>query len=168
MKQKILIPILSIALIIGLNSCKLGSESNYSPKLTLLNPAVINTDSTLSMSYNSQGNIKFDSLHVNDTVTVSVIGEGYTNSLTNFNFTVSEPGDIEVIIPDSIRNYFDSSSDFVNGKLVFTPKIVWMNIPFKFVAKKPKSKVKINFILKSDAQNVTNVSGVQLEFPIKP
>ena len=168
MTRKILIPVLSIALIIGLNSCKIGSDSNYSPRLTLLNPALINTDSTIRMSYTTEGNIKFDSLHVNDTVTVSVIGEGYTNSLINFNFTVSEPGDIEVIIADSIRKSFDSSSDFVNGKLVFTPKIAWMNLPLKFVAKKPKDKVKINLMLQSDAREVSNVAGLQIEFPIKP
>ncbi len=168
MKRKFYFPVLIITLAVSLGSCRLGDDSNYSPRITILNPALINTDSTIRMSYTNEGNIKFDSLHVNDTVTISVIGEGYTNNLTGFSYDVTEPGDIDVIIPDSIKAYFEANSDFVNGKLYFTPKIVWMNLPFKFVAKNPKNKVKINFLLESDAQKVSNEYGLQIEFPIKP
>ena len=168
MKKKFVTLILFTALIVGLSSCKIGSDSNYSPKLTLLNPALLNTDSTLRMSYTNEGNIKFDSLHVNDTITIGVLGEGYTNTLTKFTYTVTETSDIEVIMPDSIRKSFDASSNFVTGNLVFTPKIIWMNLPFKFVAKRPKDKVKINFLLESDAVDVSNQAGMQIEFPIKP
>ncbi|MEZ7867112.1 MAG: hypothetical protein QMB37_06650 [Paludibacteraceae bacterium] len=168
MKRKLFFPVLLIALVVAMNSCKLGNDSNYSPRLTLMNPALINTDSTLRMSYTNEGNIKFDSLHVNDTVTISVIGEGFTNNLTAFEYEVANPGDIEVIIPDSIKTFFESRSDFVKGTLYFTPKIVWMNIPFKFVAKKTSDKVKLNFLLESDAKNVSNLYGLQIEFPVKP
>lgn len=168
MKRKIFISVLLIGLIIGFNSCKLGSDSNYSPRITIMNPALINTDSTLRMGYTVEGNIKFDSLHVNDTITVGVIGEGFTNSLKKFNYVISDTAAVKMIMPDSIKKFFDPTSDFIAGKLVYTPNIVWMNLPFKFVAKLPKEKVKINFILESDAVDVSNQAAIQLEFPIKP
>ncbi|MHB9055610.1 MAG: hypothetical protein ACYC2P_05585 [Paludibacteraceae bacterium] len=168
MRKKFFISVIVLVLILGFNSCKLGTESNYTPKLTLVTPAKINTDSTLRMSYTPEGNIKLDSLHVNDTVTVTVIGEGISNSLTSFSYTVTDPADIQVMIPDSIQKYLDPSSDFANGNLFFPKNIVWMNLPFKFVAKQPKDKVKINFLLQSDAVNVSNQAGIQLEFPVKP
>ncbi len=170
MKKKFLIhSVLILVLTFLLASCNLGGDSNYSPQLLLLNPAKINTDSTLLLSHTNDGNIKFDSLHVEDTVTVFLRGDGFVNSLQKLNITVTEPGDITILAPhDSIARQYDSSSDFVGGKIIFPENIGGMVYPFKFVASKPTSKTKINFVLTSDAKEVSNVSAIQIEFPIKP
>lgn len=169
MKTKILFPLLAVMLLIGFSACKLGGESNYSPRLMLLNPAKLNSDTTLMLGYNAEGNIKIDSLHVNDTVVITLVGEGFSNDLKNFTITVTEPADIEMLAPhDTIAKYFASESDFVNGKILFGNDIVWMSYPFQFVAKKAKDKVKLNFSLTSDAKEVNNTSSILVEFPIKP
>lgn len=170
MKQKSFIhSALIIALTFVLASCSLGGDSNYTPRLLLLNPAKISTDSTLSLSYTKEGNIKFDSLHVRDTVTVFLHGDGFVNSLQKLDITVTEEGDITVLAPhDSITRQYDPSSDFIGGKIIFPKNIGGMVYPFKFVAAKPTSKTKINFVLTSDAKEISNISSLQLEFPIKP
>lgn len=168
MKTKFFYPIFAL-IIVSFSACKLGGESNYSPRLVLLNPAKLNSDSALNMNYTAEGNIKFDSLHVNDTITLILVGEGYSNSLTKFTITPTEATDIEVVAPhDSVAQYFSPQSDFVNGKILFGENIVLMNYPYQFVAKKVKEKVKINFQLESDAKEVSNIVAIQLEFPIKP
>lgn len=155
-------------MVIGFSSCNLGSQSNYSPRLTFLNPATLNSDSTVKMSYTTDGNIQFDSLHVNDTVLLQVVGEGFTNNLKNFNITLADSTDLKIILNDSILSLFDAKSDFKNGKFVFPSNIVFINYPFKFITLKPKDKVKVNFYLNSDATGITNETQMQLEFPVKP
>lgn len=157
-----------LMLIIGFSSCNVGSQTNYSPRLTFLNPATLNSDSTVKMSYTTDGNIQFDSLHVNDTVLLQVVSEGYTNNLKNFNITVADSTDLKIILNDSITSLFDAKSDFKHGKFVFPNNIVFLNYPFKFITLKPKDKVKVNFYLNSDATGVTNETQMQLEFPVKP
>ncbi|MFV0391242.1 MAG: hypothetical protein ACK5KP_05070 [Paludibacteraceae bacterium] len=169
MNKKILShAILFIALIFGMSSCDLGGNSNYIPQLSFANPAILNSSDSLTMGYTDEGNIKLDSLHVNDTVTVWVLGNGFTNSLKKLDISVTEIGDVEILAPhDTITQYFDASSDFVGGKIVFPENTGGMSYPFRFVTAKQTSKTKIKFLLTSDAQEVSNVSGLQLEFPIK-
>lgn len=166
--MKSFVPILIVFMTVSLVSCDLGSDANYQPTITFLKKVKLNSDSTLEMGVTIDGYIKLDSLHVNDTVTILVIGNGYRNSLTNLNYTITDSTNIEVLIPDSIKNFFDESSDFISGKLVFNDQIGGIQLPFEFVAKKPAEKVKIHFQIWSDAVEVSNTSAIQLEFPIKP
>ena len=170
MNQKFLIySTLIIAFTFLLTSCNLGGDSNYTPRLMLLNPAKISTDSTLTLSHTTDGNIKFDSLHVSDTVTVFLHGDGFVNSLQKLDIAVTEAGDITILAPhDTIARQYDPASDFTGGKIIFPENIGAMVYPFTFVAAKPTSKTKINFLLTSDAKEVSNISSLQLEFPIKP
>ncbi len=168
MKKKLFIPaVLIIALVF--TGCNLGGSSNYSPRLEMYPTASINPDSTLNLGYTTDGNIKLDSVHVNDTVTVFLIGNGFANNLEKLDIAVTEPGDITFIAPhDSVTSQFDPTSNFAAGKIVFPENTGGMVYPFKFVAAKPTSKTKVNFVLTSDAQEVSNISTLQLEFPIKP
>lgn len=169
MKKKILFPaMLLIAIIVGFSSCNIGGSSNYTPQLYLMNPAILNADDSLKISYTDEGNLKFDSLQMNDTVTIWLVGNGFSNNLKKLDISVTEVGDLNILAPhDSIMQYFASSSDYTGGKIVFLENTVGMSYPFQFVAKKVTGKTKIKFLLSSDALEVSNVSGVQLEFPIK-
>lgn len=169
MRRIVLFFVIVVMLLVGFSACKLTGESNYTPRLSLFNPADINTDSTLTMGHTADGNIKFDSLHVNDTVTLTVVGEGFANNLKHLKITSTEPTDIEMLAPhDTIAQYFAPESDFVNGKIILGDNIVWMSYPFKFVAIKATEKTKLNFLLTSDAQEVSNEASLVVEFPIKP
>lgn len=150
------------------NSCNLSSDTNYSPSLTFYRKVLLNSDSTLSMSYTDEGNLKLDSLHLNDTVLISIVGNGFVNNLTDFIFEIKEPSSIKVITPDSIRAFFSDTSDFENGKFVFKEKVIGIAFPFQFVAKEISQKTTIHFQLWSDAKQVSNVSALKLEFPVKP
>lgn len=169
MKKNTLLFVIAVIVLAGLSACNLSGDSNYTPRLMLYNPAEINTDSTLSMKYTADGNIKFDSLHVNDTVTILVIGEGFVNNLEQLTITSNEKTDIKMLAPhDTIARYFASESDFINGKILLGDGIVGMSYPFKFVAKKATEKTKLNFELTSDAQDISNKAVLAVEFPIKP
>lgn len=169
MRRKVFFFVTALMLLVGFSACKLTGESNYTPRLSLHSSADINTDSTLSMGYTADGNIKFDSLHVSDTVTLTVVGEGFANNLKHLIITSTEPTDIEMLAPhDTIAQYFAPESDFVNGKIILGDNIVGMIYPFKFVAIKVTDKTKLDFVLTSDAQKVSNKSSLVVEFPIKP
>lgn len=168
MRSKLFLIIFTLILSFGFTACKLGGESNYSPRIAIVNPAYINIDSVLAMKITQEGNIAFDSLHVNDTVTVFVTADSFSNKLKTFDYVIPANSGIELLVVDTIAKYFDPSSDFQNGRIRFYDNTAWMNYPFKFVAKEARDKVKIEFMITSDAANIPNDAGLILEFPIKP
>ncbi len=156
------------AALFAFNSCDMSSETNYSPLLSFYRQVKLNSDSTLLLSYTDEGNLKLDSIHLNDTILIAVVGNGYVNNLTDFNFEIKEPSHINVIIPDSIKAFFSDKSEFEKGNYLFKEKITGISFPFQFVAKEVSTKTTISFQLSSDARKVSNVSLLKLEFPIKP
>ena len=166
MKKKLILPILAVAL--AFSACKLTGDSNYVPGIGLYNPILINSDTLDMLKKSPDGNIMIDSLFVNDTVTVVVGAEGFMNNLLKLNFKVDNPAKLEILEPhDSIKAYFDPSSDFINGSIIMRDKIVKAFYPFKFVTLETSEKVKIDFRIESDAKEVANTSVLTLQFPIK-
>lgn len=167
MRTKIFIAAVLSVFLLSFSACKLDSESNYTPKLSLYQWAKVNSDSLL-MKHTTDGNIGIDSLYVNDTVTIFLFANAYTNFLTKFEYAVNIDSVLDVLVVDSIKKEFDESSDFVNGKIVMKENVFGMRYPFQFVTKKPTDKVKIKFEVESTAEKVPNRAGLILEFPIKP
>ena len=167
MKVKFIVPFVIVMLSVGLISCDLGHDANYQPTITFLKKVALNSTDSLMIGNTTDGNLKLDTLRVNDTVILGVMAYGYANRLTNLNYTVKDDASaIEILVSDSLKKYFDKSSDFAAGKLVFQEGIGGIQFPFEFVAKKPIEKLKLHFQLWSDAEKVSNTSTIQLEFPI--
>lgn len=170
MKKIGLFSFIVVTLMVSLIGCNLGGSSNYTPQVSLYRYAFhgLKQDSTLELSYTLEGNLKTDTLHVNDTVTIIVVGDGFANSLKKLDINVTQAGDIEIIAPhDSVKRFFDPTSDYVGGKIVFTENTARMSYPFQFVTLKPRDNIKIDFQLTSDAKEVGNISSLRLEVPVK-
>ena len=168
MKTRFILPLLVLASLIS--SCNVENESNYTPTIILGNPAKINGDSSIYMSYtdNTHDAVKFDSLHVSDTVVVQVLVNGVSNNVTEFYVIPSDTTSVKVILPDSLNEYFTSQSDFKAGKFILKNESTMLYFPLKFVPKQPKDQFKFDIKAVSDAINITNSVSIQLVFPIKP
>lgn len=167
MKTRFILPLLVLASFIS--SCNVDNESNYTPTIILGNPAKINGDSSIYMSYtdNTHDAVKFDSLHVSDTVVVQILANGISNNVKEFYVIPSDTTSVKVILPDSLNYYFTSQSDFKAGKFIIKSESTMLYFPLKFVPKQPKDQFKFDIKAVSDAVNVTNNVTIRLVFPIK-
>lgn len=159
------------------SACDLTGSSNYTPQITFLHIAQLNSKDTLKINYTDEsGVLKLDSISVGDTVTLRVLLNGFTNNLVSFMILRSDTVSSKLILPDknSLDSVFNSSlSNYSKAKFNFRANIPYMGFQFKYIAVKESSDAKISFALLSDANfngsafDGSNYVSYVLKTPIK-
>ncbi|VBB43760.1 exported hypothetical protein [uncultured Paludibacter sp.] len=160
---------LIMAFTLGFLSCNLGDGySENTPSIFFNNPAKLNSDSLLYFKNTSDINIvRIDSLHVGDTLKISVIMNAYYNQLTEFDYNVNDSTAIKTQIPDSLKGLF-KSLNYKTGRFLFNNNYSLVVLPVDLIALKSSDSIAYTFGVYSDVTKITNMALIGLKTKIKP
>lgn len=141
-------------LIITFFSCNLDSSNNYTPQIIINRPFNQNGDSLKLFLTDTGGELRLDTIHVGDTISISLILNAYSNNLTAFYLKQSSSTASEVILPDKeeMDSVFITGSDYNSGKFLMKGDSPILFFPFKYIAKEISNEAKISFTVVSDAK----------------
>lgn len=173
MKKHFFCFLLVTIVIVSFTSCKVDGYNDYTPQMEISNQAKlrfegIKADSIIKFKVATDNSAYvFDSLHVGDTVSFLLRVSSYANKLKELVITPNDAAAVELIVPDSIKQYFLSSSDFKAGKMYPVDNVYGIVFPVKFTTLKEKETLTYSLRATSDAEKVANITGVDIKFPIK-
>lgn len=172
MKTRILTLLLII--VVAFTACDLSNDSNYTPGIFFVQNPINNHQDTLKGLYTDvQGTLLLDTIQTGDTVVFYLYLEGYTNRLRTFMLTNTPDSAAKIILPNvhSMDSIFADNSEYNKGKFYLDGSQTSLYFPFKYVALKPSSEAKINFLIISDAVFDTgfgsNTASMTLKTPIR-
>lgn len=161
--------------IVGVNftSCKVDGYSDSIPQISIYEQPIlrfkgIKKDSVIKFkAAEDKSAYVFDSLHVGDTISFLMQVNTFGNKLKELVITPNDLTAAELIVPDSVKKYFLSSSDFKAGKMYLIDNVYGIVFPVKFTTLKEKETLTYAFRATSDATKVSNITGFNLKFPVK-
>lgn len=153
---------------IAFSSCNLNDESNYQPRIFLVQNPVINGKDTLDIYLTDEGVYRLDTIQIGDTVTFRMFIDGYANNLLSYSMTQSADSVTKFILPsvNSMDSIFLSTSDYNKGVFNLKGTSTTLFFPFKYVARKASKEAKITFNVVSDANFEYNRNSFVLKTPI--
>lgn len=152
--MKIRILSLLLTIVVAFTACDLSNESNSIPNIFFLQDPIRNNQDTLKFFYTDvPSTFLLDTIQVGDTVAFYLYLEGYSNKIKKFMFSHTPDSVAEVILPNvnSMDSIFADDSEYNKGKFYMDGIATALYFPFKYVALKPSSEAKINFLLITDA-----------------
>lgn len=145
-----------------LSSCNLESSTNYTPRISLLQPPVLQNGDSLQIKYTAIADeYLMDTIRVGDSVLFVLHFNAYSNNITQFLITQSADSVSRIKLPsrEALDSTFLPTSDYKTGRFVCKPKISLLGISFWFVAKNSTNNSKLSFFLESDAKFDFNYMG---------
>lgn len=173
--MKIKLLIFSALIAVGLISCKLEGESNYTPSFDFIYYPRTQSGDSLEILYTGfAGVFRMDTISVGDTVSFYMYANAYSNNLSGIYITQSADSTTSLLLPNaaSMDSIFSTASDYKTGKFILGVNSNSLYFPFKYIAKKASTSTKLTFTVVSDARFTdigtgSNTNTFELNTPIK-
>lgn len=156
-------------MILILSSCDLNSESNYQPDIFFLQQPIANNTDTLNLyNQNKTNTISMDTIYEGDTVSFLLYLNGYMNKLTRLDLVQSADSNTSILLPNkqSMDSVFSNTSNYSQGKFLFSIETTNIYLPIRYIAKKASLDAKLTISISSDAQFEYNSNYIILKTPI--